>query len=1145
MSASTSASDFVTAVMFAMNPDQHSQSPLLPTALSYIQNLQLSPDGWKLCLTMLHQLALSDGPQQVSFFCLQTLTTTVTTAYTTLTPSDHTELCTSLMIFLRDVCPAHPPSSFLRNKLAALFTVLCQRAYPEVWSSFFTDLIGLLSVSPVVIDIVLRILLMIDQEIVMYDWKRSDNDISHNLIIKDHVRSTTDMTNIISALYSVLSGLIPHQQHAKVIVNALTVVKEYIGWIDITLIVNERWMTLLYTCSTATTDGVNEEYRSCALACVREVCDKKMERSKKIELIGAYRVIDMLASLPLEALDDASAKEVGAIITSIGKILLESLPAASASTAAAAAANAGPASEERIRVLDMVEQIMLLSYGVLQSCNWQTIEESGLLELIRAFIRTITASPYPLPHHQQHARRIFQAISQAMLFPADFEFPNTLSSSSHSLSHSTELSDNDAAFLEFRTSLHVTFCNLVPNMPDLSIELTSVLVTSLLVRWRDEDWRRVEGALRLFYDLGEALKGGVHTRINDEPMSSVLAALLRSDISTSPNPPVVLVYQLIVHRYTRFLEQHPEYLPSTLSSFLDQRGIHHPHAVVRGKACYLLYKLLLSFPDGIRKTMREYVDGMIGQVQGVVDRVLNSESGVDVVSGEDCQYLCEVLGILVSASVTGEACVAYVTMLLQFFASHLTAALAASASWAPVAAAALSASPSPSAASSISPRSSSSPAAVNSSTSATPSSAIDLDLIGTRLALLFDSFGNVSKPLSKDTQRVSPLFDHCFTLILQLFSLLPSHDSVRSKTIFVIHRMVECQGQRVLNHVHPAALSDLIRYATVSNVTAVLPLFSQMVVSFKTVSECLSMLDIQFIPLCSKVMQCLEHYSYIDRTTAPASSAASSSSSSGSTSNAAGAYSTDKQERLLLQQRYYQFLKTLLLDLPAALTSPHNAPHLFTVCDTLLAGWKDCNDTSVQKTVTQCLVLLLKHAQSQAAGAVVDAGRLQAVVYGNVTPALLGVMVGPAMTPLTDAGCAGVFRELIVLLRALCAMYEGSEVRVVVEWLVGQAGWSEEQSKEWIELLREGDSKKMSEALKRVRAEKAATNGAMNGGGGGGGVVDGSKQTNGGGHSLRPPQQSNSGLNNGGRHGQQQADQLTLSRSNSSTTSSYHSALSR
>ena len=848
------ASDFVTAVLYAMNPDQHQSSPLLPAAHQYVTNIQSSPDGWKLCLSMLHQLALSDGPQQVSFFCLQTLTTVISSQYATLSPADRQALCTSLMLFLRDVCPSHPPSSFLRNKLAALFTVLCQRSYPEVWVSFFNDLIGLLSLSPVIVDIVLRILLTIDQEIVVHDWKRSDAEVAHNSRIKDHVRSTSDMANIMAAVYTVLQGLMAQREHEKLIVNGLKVVKEYIGWIDIALVANERWVRLLYSCCTA---PVCEEYRALGLACVREMCDKKMEKAKKVELIASYRVIDMLASLPLQSLDEAAAKEVGALITSIGKQLLESLPSSNSSATAAG----GEKGAERVR--EMIEKVMGLSYAVLETCEWQTVDESGLLELIKAFIRTMTASSYLLPQHQLHARRIFHAISEAMLFPASFTFPATLPSSSHSLSQSRDLSDADAAFLEFRSSLHITFSNLVPNMPDLSIELTAVLVSSLLARWREEDWRRVEGALRLFYDLGEALKGGVNNRILDEPMSSVLASLLRSDVSSSPHPPVVLVYQLIVYRYTRFLEQHPDYLPSTLSSFLDQRGIHHPHAVVRSKACYLLYKLLLSFPDPVRKTMRPYVDGMVGQVQAVVDRVLKSEAGVDVVSGEECQYLCEVLGILVSASVTGESCVAYVTMLLNFFASHLSAAVAASASWAPAAAVARNASLSPSP-SSISSRSSSTPADSSRSSSSTPtsSSSVDLDRVGSQLALLFDSFGSVSKPLSKDTQRVSPLFDHCFTLILQLFSALPSHDLVRAKTIFVIHRMVECQGARVLTHVQPA-LTDLVRYATVGNVAAVLPLFSQMVVS-KVKAECLSMLDTHFIPLCSKVMECLEHYSYID-----------------------------------------------------------------------------------------------------------------------------------------------------------------------------------------------------------------------------------------------------------------------------------------
>ena len=94
---------------------------------------------------------------------------------------------------------------------------------------------------------------------------------------------------------------------------------------------------------------------------------------------------------------------------------------------------------------------MSLSYAVMETCEWQTVDESGLLELVKAFIRNLTDSSYLLPQHQLHVRCIFHAIAEAMLFPASFTFPAMLSSSSHSLSESTDLSDTDAVFFEFRS----------------------------------------------------------------------------------------------------------------------------------------------------------------------------------------------------------------------------------------------------------------------------------------------------------------------------------------------------------------------------------------------------------------------------------------------------------------------------------------------------------------------------------------------------------------------------------------------------------------------------------------------------------------------------------------------------------------------
>ena len=383
-----------------------------------------------------------------------------------------------------------------------------------------------------------------------------------------------------------------------------------------------------------------------------EVYSKKMPQEKKLDMMQAYRVLDMLASLKVgrgREEGGEGGKEVAALINCVGQQLIACVPPLG--------------TQGGDRVAGLIEAVMGLSYGVLERCPWPVVNDSELLEVVKMFIRTMTASPSLLASHAVHGRRIFHALSESMLYPASFSFDSP--------------SDDDAAFVEYRTQLHVVFCNLVPAMPDLCVEMVGQLMGTVVGRWRDEDWTRVEGSLRLFYDIGEALKGGVN-RVLTDPMASMISSVLRSDVSSHAHHQVPLLWMMIVHRYTRFLEAHADFVPATLTIFLDHRGIHHSHPKVRSKACYLLYKLLLGFPDALRKTLRPHVDAMLGQLQPVVDAGLKGEGKV---SAEDSNYLCEVMGILVSSSVTGDSCAAYVTLIFSFFSAHLAAALAASSAW--------------------------------------------------------------------------------------------------------------------------------------------------------------------------------------------------------------------------------------------------------------------------------------------------------------------------------------------------------------------------------------------------------------------------------------------------------------------------------
>ena len=349
---------------------------------------------------------------------------------------------------------------------------------------------------------------------------------------------------------------------------------------------------------------------------------------------------------------------------------------------------------------------------------------------------------------------------------------------------------------------------------------------------------------------------------------------------------------------------------------------------------------------------------------------------------------------------------------------------------------------------------------------------------------------------------MAELFDRCFLLVLQLFALLPHHEAVRAKTIFVIHRMVECQGVRMLTQL-PVALSSLITYANHTNIHTLLPLINQVLISFK--SAFVPLLDVHFLPLCSKALTCLSHYAYID--TDPSSSTSSA------------AYSTDKQERLLLQQRYYSFLRVVLMEAPQVVTSGHNVGGLRKVVDSLMRGWES-RDCSAEKTTIQCVGALIKHLHSRG---LMQEGAYHTWVYQEVTSAIYSLTFAPHLT-LTDANAFSTFRELVTLQYSLLTLLPPSYTAHLVEWLVTQGGWKGEQAQDWLGRLQQGDMGKCKQMIMQMREGK---------GGGGRGLENGSGHLNGRGGAL---QASHQGASNGGRVGDFVS---AFSRSSSSSTSSY------
>ena len=82
--------------------------------------------------------------------------------------------------------------------------LLLKTDYPERWQTPFGEIMQFLEHEPAMIELFLRVLVAIDEEIVMFHVDRQADEVAHNSLIKDTMRSTTCIADICSAIYHIV-----------------------------------------------------------------------------------------------------------------------------------------------------------------------------------------------------------------------------------------------------------------------------------------------------------------------------------------------------------------------------------------------------------------------------------------------------------------------------------------------------------------------------------------------------------------------------------------------------------------------------------------------------------------------------------------------------------------------------------------------------------------------------------------------------------------------------------------------------------------------------------------------------------------------------------------------------------------------------
>jgi hypothetical protein len=199
-----------------------------------------------------------------------------------------------------------PIPYYLLNNVISVVTLCIKFDFPHSWPGAFGELLqagyahGLHG-----IDFVVRVLRELEMEVVMFSESRSKEEVIGNAQVKDAMRDSVIVKDILSFLCQSIQHT-QQSQRSDLCASCLLSMGELVSWVDINLVVQDalpvvyqQWMEP--TGVGAGASGVLQ--RSPAVASVRQACascfaelvKKGMEPAAKVRLVQAVGLVSLLA----------------------------------------------------------------------------------------------------------------------------------------------------------------------------------------------------------------------------------------------------------------------------------------------------------------------------------------------------------------------------------------------------------------------------------------------------------------------------------------------------------------------------------------------------------------------------------------------------------------------------------------------------------------------------------------------------------------------------------------------------------------------------------------------------------------------------------------------------------------------------------
>ncbi|KAF9189572.1 pre-tRNA nuclear export protein [Haplosporangium sp. Z 767] len=872
------------AVACALSPT--ADPALKQQATQYCEQVKASPDGWQSCLTL--YIREPKSTPETRLFCLQVVEEVLLTRSNTLDESRLNYFRQTFMDYIRrefvnegldNTLSSEPP--YLKNKFAHAVALLFRQTYLKSWPTFFTDMLALIAPLPQsagtsnmkMVDLFLRILMSIDEEVVNTLSSRisSREENTLNINIKDRMREQ-DVPILANAWYELLKEY--KERSLDFAEMQLRIVGVYVAWIDINLIVNQRFLSLIYSFLLTTS------IRNAAADCLTDIIKKGMKPLDKLQLIEFLGIVEVLQQVDL-ASDSEFRERVARLVNNLGLQLCQIWQDTNPQANSSYPPTASPAAYNHI------SQLVPILLQFLRDDN-ENVSEAvfGFLRETLNIFKTIKKATGTLPQEQKVLmRQILESIVMKMKYGEDMDWVCVaIAGGSESVGTIGEdsIGDEDMLnFLEMRRELKRFYDQIATLSASLTTNFLHSAVTTTLTTFVNEkasgstgssDWRDLELALYLLYLYGEAIKGVPQFAVGAPsvganggkivhpvpqagapltPLGECLFEMCKSGVSAYPHPSVSANFFEIACRYANFFEVRPDCIPDALEAFVGNRGVHHPITANRTRAWYLFWR----FTKDLKFKLTPYVETVLNSIQDVltVEASLPQVLPVDFdlstfkdPAFETKTYLYEAVGLLISQeSIPAQQQFEYLSVVVNPFLAEIQKSLEACRSI---------------------QSSSNGVIGDGGPVGAGSPRHHDLELVWTlhhRLMALgsfakgFPDFMNKKTSTNTNTAGTTPgpgpcgqIFKQVAEITLIALETLSRFEVIRSAARYTFGRLINCLGQEVQPYL-PTLITGLLQECSIMELVEFLPFMGQVAHKFK--ATIMAILNGLLFPLIQKV----------------------------------------------------------------------------------------------------------------------------------------------------------------------------------------------------------------------------------------------------------------------------------------------------